>query len=137
MMMLFWLKTGTKLKRYNFEIKVLFKCLSVSKAHALVVQNRLFHLQKLFETAPTTGWMPYSNKASLSDDQTVRTRDKYHTVDKAIRHKMSTISSADGYCRQRKLKEQWVKTSERGVFPNAFCNCIWPALLVLRQGDKN
>jgi len=32
----------------------------------------------------------------LSTDQKIKTRDKYHTVDTAIRHKMSTISSADG-----------------------------------------
>jgi len=29
---------------------------------------------------------------------------------------MSTISSADGHCQQRKLKEQWEKSRERAIF---------------------
>jgi len=43
------------------------------------------------------------HNAGLVVDQKAWTRDRYHTVDKAIRHKMSTISSADGHCQQRKL----------------------------------
>jgi len=62
-----------------------------------------------------------TDNAGLSIDQKVRTQYKYHTVDKAIRHKMSTISSADGHYQQRKLKEQCGKSRERAVFPNAFC----------------
>jgi len=64
-----------------------------------------------------------TNNAGLLVDQKIRTRDMYHTVDKAIRHTMSTISSADGHCQQRKLIEKWEKSREQAVFPNAFCMC--------------
>jgi len=47
----------------------------------------------------------FTNNAGLMADQKVMTRDKYNTVDKAIRHTMSTISSADGQWEGRKLNE--------------------------------
>jgi len=43
-----------------------------------------------------------SYNAGLVLDQKIRTRDMYRNVDKAIRHTISTISSADGNCQQRK-----------------------------------
>jgi len=46
-----------------------------------------------------------TNNARLLTDQKIRTRDMYCTFDKAIRHKMSNVSSADGQCQQRKLNE--------------------------------
>jgi len=46
-----------------------------------------------------------TNNAGLMDDQKVMTRDNYNNVDKAIRHTMSTISSADGQWEGRKLNE--------------------------------
>jgi len=64
-----------------------------------------------------------TDNASLMIDQKVRPRHRYHTVDKAIRHTMSMISSADGHCQQRRLTDQWRKWSERAVFPNAFYIC--------------
>jgi len=60
--------------------------------------------------------MNTSHNAGLLTDQKVRTRDRYYTVDKAIRHTMSTISSADGHCQKRKLREQWEKSPERAIF---------------------
>jgi len=54
-----------------------------------------------------------ANNAGLLADQKVRTRDQYYTFDKAIRHTMSRISSADGHCQQRKVNEKWGKSRER------------------------
>jgi len=45
-----------------------------------------------------------THNVGLSTVQKARARDKYYTVEKAIRHTMSTISSADGHCQQRNLK---------------------------------
>jgi len=61
-----------------------------------------------------------TNNAGLSVVQKVRTRDKYHTVDKAIRHKTSTISSADGNYQLRKLKDQWGGRAGEGLSPILF-----------------
>jgi len=57
-----------------------------------------------------------TDNAGLLKDQKVRTRDRYYTVDKAIRHTMSAISSADGHCQQRKVNEKWEKSRERVIF---------------------
>jgi len=46
-----------------------------------------------------------TDNAGLLDDQKGKTRDQYYTVDKAIRRKMVTISSADGQREGRKLNE--------------------------------
>jgi len=54
-----------------------------------------------------------TDNAELITDQDIRTRDNYHTVDKAIRYKMSNVSSADGHHQQRKLKEKRGKSRER------------------------
>jgi len=70
--------------------------------------------QKKFKV--TSVWpqkVTYSNNAGLLVDKKIRTWDMYHTVDKAIRHTISTISSSDGQCQQRKLKEKWGKSCER------------------------
>jgi len=54
-------------------------------------------------------WAGITYNAELSTDQNIRARDNYHIVDKAIRHKMSNVSSADGHYQQRKLKEKMKK----------------------------
>jgi len=80
--------------------------------------------QRIHRTLTNRRWCPIrTHNARLSTDQKVMAHDKYHTVDKVIRHKMSTTSSDDGHCQQRKVKEQWGKSRERAVFPNAFCVC--------------
>jgi len=89
----------------------------ICSLRAALNSSRMFSIWTYRSTCDKT------NNAELSTDQDIRTRDSYHTVDKAIRHKMSNVSSADGHYRQRKLKEKWGKSRERAVFPNAFCMC--------------